>query len=598
MPLQVRASKSNGVNGVNLDDLWPTDSTAYKIRAGVVLSVYGLYMIYVILTFIMFIQKSRDKHSGLSQRNVNLVILQSIGCIVMGSGAMISTGLQLWPCFLKLWFVNIGFMMVYSSIAARAIQHIVVSNVHILTNKLATSNAPALKGTMTPHSNLEYLRQDDGPRHHRSHSQASMFSTTDFGHSESTQGMVLNEKKQAVEIGGSKAGRHESLARIDNGPDAKVYRRLQKYTRMQRFVTNRSLTIFVLMNLMVACLLSLAINIVNKQFSISPMSELCTMMWGFMPVTAIITIYAVIVLPGLLIKCWSLKDAFGIRNDLIVSIISGALCVFLTVIWETVLISVAHYWSGWFFTWLCAVVLHTVSLMLPLWEAIIHSRDVMMRMHGASGMGATISAAIAGAGGEDGHLGKRAEFNSIIADPYEYRFFCDFAASCFCSEMTAFIDEYQVLKGLTVIALGSEDMWREDVDQLESSYMARMANNIDGGIGYLAMANRAYPHSKSLRLQTPPTVTILETARAVYPQYDLNEATPFPVASMDKLVAIFSVFVNSNSYTAVSLPSAMVLRIRERLGRSHLTLTILDEIKDEVLNMLYYDVFTRYAKRK
>ncbi|KAJ2353232.1 hypothetical protein GGH92_000790 [Coemansia sp. RSA 2673] len=164
--------------------------------------------------------------------------------------------------------------------------------------------------------------------------------------------------------------------------------------------------------------------------------------------------------------------------------------------------------------------------------------------------------------------------------------------------MTAFIDEYQVLKGLTVIALGSEDMWREDVDQLESSYMARMANNIDGGIGYLAMANRAYPHSKSLRLQTPPTVSILETALAVYPQYDLSEVTPFPVASMDKLVAIFSVFVNSNSYTAVSLPSSMVLRIRERLGRSQLTLTILDEIKDEVLNMLYYDVFTRYAKRK
>ncbi|KAJ1925867.1 hypothetical protein GGI09_002886 [Coemansia sp. S100] len=583
---------------VDIEDFWPTDSTKYKIRAGVVLTVYGLYMVYAILTFVMFVQKSRDKHSGLSQRNVALVMLQSIGCIIMGSAAMVSTAIQLWPCFLRLWLVDIGFMMVYSSIAARALQHIVVSNVHILTNKLATSNAPALKGTMTPHSNLDYLRQEDGPRLHRSGSQTSIYSTTDFGHNESTQGMVLNEKKQTADIGSSRTERHASLVRLDNGPDSKTYRRLQKYTRLQRFVTNRSLTIFVLLNFMAACLMSLAINIVNKQFSISPMNKMCSMMWGFMPVTAIIAIYAVLILPVLLIKCWSLKDAYGIRNDLIISIIAGGLCVILTVLWETILIRIAHSWSGWFFTWLCAVVLHTVSLVLPLWAAIRHSRDVMMRMHGANGMGATMSAAIAGAGGEDGHLGKRAEFNSILADPYEYRFFCDFAASCFCSEMTAFIDEYQVLKGLTVIALGSEDMWREDVDQLESSYMARMANNIDGGIGYLAMANRAYPHSKSLRLQTPPTVSILETALAVYPQYDLSEVTPFPVASMDKLVAIFSVFVNSNSYTAVSLPSSMVLRIRERLGRSQLTLTILDEIKDEVLNMLYYDVFTRYAKRK
>ncbi|KAJ2755424.1 hypothetical protein GGI19_001666 [Coemansia pectinata] len=583
---------------VNIEDLWPTDSIKYKIRAGVVLTVYAVYMIYAIITFIMFVQKARDKHSGLAQRNVSLVMLQSIGCIIMGSAAMVSTAVQLWPCFLRLWLVDIGFMMVYSSIAARAIQHIVVSNVHILTNTLATSNAPALKGTMTPHSNLDFLRQEDGPRHHRSGSQTSIYSTTDFGHNESTQGMVLNEKKQTTEIGGSRTERHASLVHLDNGPDSKVYRRLQKYTRLQRFVTNRSLTIFILLNFMAACLMSLAINIVNEQFSISPMNKMCTMMWGFMPVTAIIAVYAILILPVLLIKCWSLKDAYGIRNDLIVSIVAGGLCVILTVLWETILIRVAHSWSGWFFTWLCAVVLHTVSLVLPLWAAIRHSRDVMMRMHGANGMGATMSAAIAGAGGEDGHLGKRAEFNSILADPYEYRFFCDFAASCFCSEMTAFIDEYQVLKGLTVIALGSEDMWREDVDQLESSYMARMANNIDGGIGYLAMANRAYPHSKSLRLQTPPTVSILETALAVYPQYDLSEVTPFPVASMDKLVAIFSVFVNSNSYTAVSLPSSMVLRIRERLGRSQLTLTILDEIKDEVLNMLYYDVFTRYAKRK
>ncbi|KAJ2814042.1 hypothetical protein H4S07_000211 [Coemansia furcata] len=583
---------------VDVEEMWPTDSIQYKIRAGVVMTVYGLYMIYVIFTFILFIQKARDKHSGLSQRNVSLVVLQSIGCVVMGSGAMVSTALQLWPCFLKLWLTDIGFMMVYSSIAARAMQHIVVSNVHILTNKLATSNAPALKGTMTPHSNLDFLRQEDGPRHHRSNSQTSIFSTTDFGNNESTQGMVLNEKKQTAQIGSSKAAHHTSLARLDNGPDAKVYRRLQRYTRLQRFATNRALTIFVLLHFMVACMMSLAINVVSKQFSLSPVNVNCTLMWGFMPVTAITAIYAVIILPALLVKCWSLKDAYGIRNDLIVSIIAGTLCVSLTMIWETVLLHIAIYWSGWFFSWLCAVVLHTVSLVVPLWEAIRHSREVMMRMHGASGMGATISAAIAGAGGEDGHLGRRAEFNSILADPYEYRFFCDFAASCFCSEMTAFIDEYQVLKGLTVIALGSEDMWREDVDQLESSYMARMANNIDGDIGYLAMANRAYPHSKSLRLQTPPTVTILETARAVYPQYDLSEVTPFPVASMDKLVAIFSVFVNSNSYTAVSLPSAMVLRIRERLGRSQLTLTILDEIKDEVLNMLYYDVFTRYAKRK
>ncbi|KAJ2805283.1 hypothetical protein H4R21_001316 [Coemansia helicoidea] len=65
---------------------------------------------------------------------------------------------------------------------------------------------------------------------------------------------------------------------------------------------------------------------------------------------------------------------------------------------------------------------------------------------------------------------------------------------------------------------------------------------------------------------------------------------------MDKLVTILGVFINSASWTAISLPSVLLLRIRDRLARSQLTLTILDEIREEILNMLYLDVFTRYSR--
>ncbi|KAJ2724441.1 hypothetical protein GGI07_001953 [Coemansia sp. Benny D115] len=569
---------------------WIVGSLPYKLRAGIVLSVYIVYVIYVIVTFTMFIMKARDKHSGLHQRNIKLVTLQVAGCFFMGAVGMISTSIQQWPCFLKLWFVDIGFLVMYSAVAARAFQHIVVTNVHILTNKLASSNNPAFRGTM-PQSSINYLNPSTRPN--RSASQSSIFSNTDFEVSDGTH--IDSEKKAA--LGLEKHIRHAST-RMENGPDMKVYKRLQKYTRLQRYATDKALFIFVILHLLLAVILSLIVNILNKQFSLSPMSKTCKMIWGFLPVISVIVLYAVVILPFLFVKCWSLHDAYGIRNDILVSSISGTVCVIMTIIWETVLFHIALRWSGWFFSWLCAAIIQTVSVAMPLWSAIRHSRDVIDRMHGASSLGTSMAAVISGAGGHD--LGKRSEFNSMLADPYEYRYFCDFAASCFCSEMSAFIDEYQALKSLTVVALGSDDIWREDADQLEPGYMSRMAaTTIDGDIGYLAMAGRGgHANSKTLRLQTPPTVSILETAKAVYPQYDLNELTPFPVAAMDKLVAIFSVFVNSNSYTAVSLPSAMVLRIREKLGKSQLTLIILDEIKDEVLNMLYFDVFTRYVKRK
>ncbi|KAJ2887091.1 hypothetical protein FB639_001436 [Coemansia asiatica] len=426
----------------------------------------------------------------------------------------------------------------------------------------------------------------------RNGSQSSIFSNTDF---DNTDVSNSDEKKIVRDL--DKQVRQASM-RLENGPELKMYKQLQKYTKMQRYTTDKALFLFVIGHFVLALIISLIVNILNPQFSISPMSMECRMVWGFLPVVAIIAIYCVIVLPIVAIKCRKLKDAYGIRNDLFICMLMGWFCLIMNTVWDNVLPSVAKIWSGWFFTWITGVAIHTVAVTIPLMSAIRHSRNVIDRMHGASTLGTSMAAVIAGAGGHD--LSKRSEYNSILADPYEYRFFCDFAASCFCSEMTAFIDEYQALKSLTVVALGSEDIWREDVDQLEPNYMTRMASSgADAGIGYLALANRnANPNSKSLRLQTPPTVSILETAKAVYPQYNLNEMTPFPVAAMDKLVAIFSVFVNSNSYTAVNLPSGMVLRIREKLGKSELTLTILDEIKEEVLNMLYFDVFTRYSKNK
>ncbi|KAJ2907914.1 hypothetical protein GGI21_003410, partial [Coemansia aciculifera] len=382
-------------------DQWPTDSTKYKVRQGLVLAFYAIYLIYFIVTLVMFIRKSRDKHSGLSQRNVRVVVLQAVGGIIMGTGSMVSSALNAWPCFLKLWSLNIGLLIVYPAIAARAFQHVVVSNVHILTNKVASSNAPALKGTMTPHGKLDYLRPDDGPRHHRSGSQTSIFSNTDFEHNESTQGMMLNEKKHTIEIGSSKVGRHTSLTRMDNGPEAKLFRSLQKYTRLQRFATNRAMTIFVLGHVLVACILSLVINIVNTEFALVPMVVHCSMVWGFIPVIGISGVYFVFVLPVLLVKCWSLKDAYGIRNDLIASIIAGALCAIITVLWETAFNGLSITLSCWFFIWLLALVLHTFSMAVPLIGAFRHSRDVMSRMHGASGHGTALAAAIAGAGGED-----------------------------------------------------------------------------------------------------------------------------------------------------------------------------------------------------
>ncbi|KAJ1722676.1 hypothetical protein LPJ53_002934 [Coemansia erecta] len=569
---------------------WTSDSIEYKVRVGVVMSLYVIYIFYVVITFTMFIKRSKDKHSGLAQRNINLVTLQVASGFLMGTVGMFSTALQLWPAFLRLWFTNIGYMVMYSAVLGRGFQHIVVSNLHILTNQIASTKNPGFKNMM-PQSNLAVFHESK--RHDRSASQSSVFSNAEFDIS--GNGRNTFEKRSVANF--TKHGRQESMIG-ERAPEMRLYRKLQKYTRLQRYATDRSMLIFALCNLILAIIVSLVVNILNEQFSLKPMSMVCRLVWGFIPVMVIVGSYVIFLMPIIFVKCWKLKDAYGIRNDVLICIIMGVFCIIMNTVWDVVLQDIALKWSGWFFSWVTGVVIHTVSVTVPLFDAIRHSRDVTDRMHGVGSLGVAVNSAIANASGRD--MSNRSDYNAILADPHEYRYFCDFAASCFCSEMTAFIDEYQALKGLTVVALGADDLWRGNADQLEPSFMSRMVTNtIDDSVGYLALANGSTNvNARSLRLQTPPTISILDTAKVVYPQYEFNENTPFPVASMDKLVAIFSVFINSNSYTSVNLPAAMVFRLRDRLGTHQLTLTILDEIKDEVLNMLYLDVFTRYAKRK
>ncbi|KAJ2526251.1 hypothetical protein IWW43_006451, partial [Coemansia sp. RSA 1935] len=257
---------------------WEVGSKPYSIRAGIVLSVYIVYGIYVFVTYAMFVMKARDKHSGLSQRNITLITLQAIACFLLGTVGMISTSIQQWPCFLKLWFTNVGFMMMYGAVAARAVQHIIVSNVHILTNKVASNNNPAFKG-LIPQSNLNYLSQNG--RHNRSNSQSSMFSNTDFGHPNISAATPYEEKKGMMDL--NKTVRFASM-RMEDGPEMKLYKRLHKYTRLQRYTSPRALLTFVLAHLAVAVVLSLVTNIINKQFKLSPVSMVCTLIWGFLPV--------------------------------------------------------------------------------------------------------------------------------------------------------------------------------------------------------------------------------------------------------------------------------------------------------------------------
>ncbi|KAJ1948845.1 hypothetical protein EC988_005006, partial [Linderina pennispora] len=95
-------------------------------------------------------------------------------------------------------------------------------------------------------------------------------------------------------------------------------------------------------------------------------------------------------------------------------------------------------------------------------------------------------------------------------------------------------------------------------------------------------------------VHTSITVGILDTRKSAYPGRNTSEETQFPEALKDKVSSTFAIYIHSKSYMAVNVLQSMVRKIKEYLWTHEITLSILDEVRDEVLFILYADIYTSY----
>ncbi|KAJ2686428.1 hypothetical protein IWW39_003651 [Coemansia spiralis] len=198
---------------------------------------------------------------------------------------------------------------------------------------------------------------------------------------------------------------------------------------------------------------------------------------------------------------------------------------------------------------------------------------------------------------------RRANFNRMMDDPAEYQQFREFAASCFCSELTAFIDEYQALKARTLV-LFERHTTRDSLavaarhvsPPSTPSTLARGSDSIGTLRGRLR-DDVLLQGTELLQIRTTSiTVSILETVIDTYRGESIPGMRQFPPELLVKLEMINREFVDPRSYTSVNASPLTVKRFIERMQSKDYSLTLLDEFKSEVLFMLYTDVYTRYVR--
>ncbi|KAJ2655647.1 hypothetical protein IWW48_005423 [Coemansia sp. RSA 1200] len=579
---------------------WVQGTQNYRTRAYVIMGVGLAYLLFVLVTTAMFIMIARNKRSGLEKRSVKLVLFQALGCYLVGVDGLVTAALNNWACFGKLWLFNVGFVMSLAAMSARAFHLFVVYRVHELASRLS-SKVPGAIGASGKRIESQSQQHGDGESDRSAGSTAHQLIDS--------TGMIKPGRL------GSAISRSNPYERI------RLEQRLCKYRRLLRFTTDRMLLIYLGLLLLFAIVLTLVINATDKQFALRPVNIVCEFMWGFIPCLAIIVVYFFIVFPVILWRVWRNNDAYGIRNDLIVCDTVGILVMIVTLVWVLRLHETQQIWPGLSFIWVYALFIHISSVLVPLVHSINHMRranDDSSASDVAIPSSASAPVALFLANQERLQTGvrptgvsrRRAEFNRMLDSASDYQQFRLFAASCFCSELTSFIEEYQVLKSLVLVLLdhqiaksgskphagfGFSALDSKDAKQ-DPGGTGNRSNRLSQSIADSILSQDMVDFAESFQ-RTSVTVSILETVNDRYPGIRPEELV-FPKQLVAKILAMHSEFVDPASLTSVNASPHMVRKIFARIDLGYYHVSIFDDIKDEVLLMLYSDVYTRYIAKK
>ncbi|KAI9470151.1 hypothetical protein LPJ55_001883 [Coemansia sp. RSA 990] len=574
---------------------WVPGTKNYRIRASVMTGISGLYTLFVLVTVVMFIVVARNKRSGLEKRSAKLVVIQALGCYLTGVDGLVTSALNNWACFVRLWLFNLGFMLSLSAMFARAFHLLVVYKVHELTSALSARDPQQMIEDLS--NGVVRLEDPAIPKI--------------VVHSSLIGGTRIDEMAEKHDLRQTHAD--QTLRSEVNNTHTRIQllQQLRKYRRLLPYTTDRMLIVFILISTLFTVILSLVINVTNKQFSLRPLETVCSFFWGFLPVTAIIVVYFFLAFPVILWRVWRNRDAYGIRSDLIICDTVGIGILVVTLIWVNALHETQQIWPGLSFIWVYALLIHISSVFVPLLNAIKHNKSAARDAKQQTQYFDLNQDSPAEPAAAQLPVNRRAGFKRMLDSPAEYQQFRTFAVSCFSSELTTFIEEYQVLKAETLAILCPQTQKRPSTSASSTVDGGPRAPRIsDSGSRHVTFAqsvnvapclldNATLDTGDHLNPTTSITVSILDTLASADPVYchDGAEKTMFPPQLLDKLKAIYWDYIDPSSYTSVNATPLVVRHITESMNTNQYTVTMLDELKEEVLFMLYTDVYTRFVRK-
>ncbi|CAG8656250.1 14078_t:CDS:2 [Funneliformis mosseae] len=353
-------------------------------------------------------------------------------------------------------------------------------------------------------------------------------------------------------------------------PGSQLLNRLKK---LRHFTTDKWLTRWILLPTMgFAFILALIIQIFTPELSLASLKTDCKIGPQSIPILILIAAFLVIICPILFYLLYDLRDAYGLRNELLVTLFSCMFAYAGYFVFELLLPRWRNYFGSLMFAWITFILCHTFSITMPVIRSFKDQSDSIPNSRSFKRDNNKV---------EEGKFNRHALFEKVLGDSELFEHYKICAATCFCTELIIFLQEYQFLKMLVAHCCtpSSKGMIPPSTPKL---YITET-----GHISFIE--NHPEPITSPSLITTPCTKSIAETVSAA-------SWIPFPHELRADYDTFYETFFDMDSDLAINFPGNLLNSVKSKISNEKYDLNMYEQARDEVLNLLYRNTFDRFLK--
>ncbi|KAJ2785350.1 hypothetical protein H4R18_000561 [Coemansia javaensis] len=199
-------------------------------------------------------------------------------------------------------------------------------------------------------------------------------------------------------------------------------------------MTERRLVWYVLGSTLFSAIVCAIIQGLTRDLAIVPMkfAKCAVGVWEYFPLYSLTALYCLVLTPIIVYHIWPIKDAFGIRHDILISNLFTFVCIVMFMVQTNKGFGGSDpFWDS--FLW-CALLFNMsqfTSVILPLFRSYRQS-DAFTWSENSN------------------RTASKELFYRVLNHPELFEKLKVYSAANFCTEITLFLEEYQVLKANTV----------------------------------------------------------------------------------------------------------------------------------------------------